>query len=58
MHYVPKGMRKIKTLGVPLVYCGTFIVHKWKKNHFTLPSGLPWPPINIERKLVPLQCSQ
>ena len=31
MHYVSKGMSKSITLGFPLVYCGTFIVHKWKK---------------------------
>ena len=55
MHYVSKGLRKSITLGFPLVYCGTFIVHKWKKYHLNLPSRLYLAPINIEWKLVPLE---
>ena len=48
-------MRKSITLGFPLVYCGTFIIYKWKKvllkfTHWLLPLA----PINIEWKLVPL----
>ena len=55
IHYVLKRMRKSITLGFPLVYCGTFIIYKWKKvllkfTHWLLPLA----PINIEWKLVPL----
>ena len=48
-------MRKSITLGFPLVYCGTFIIYKWKKVLLEFTQWLlPLAPINIEWKLVPL----
>ena len=52
MHDVSKGMRKSIILGFPLV----LLFINGKKYHLNLLSGLPLTTINIELKLVPLEC--